>query len=359
MINVTKPFLPPMAEYEALLEGIWKRNWLTNNGPLVNELELKLKEYLNVSHLLYLNNGTIALQIAIKALELKGEIITTPFSYVATSSSIVWEGCKPVFVDIHPLSFNIDPGKIEAAVTKETTAILATHVFGNPCDIDAIETIAVKHRLKVIYDAAHCFGTRYKGKSVFEFGDISTTSFHSTKLFHTVEGGAVFASSPELIYKMSYLRNFGHNGPEDFDGVGINGKNSEFHAAMGIANLNHIDAIMNSRKEQSLRYDRWLKQLDLQGISIAAQSSFNYAYYPILFQDEKTVLKVISNLNANRIFPRRYFHPSLNTVKVYPNAKMPVSEDISTRILCLPLYYDLSTEEIDFISRIILRSLAY
>lgn len=359
MINVTKPFLPPIEEYQELLTGIWKRNWLTNNGPLVNELELKLKDFLGVPHLLYLNNGTIALQIAIKALELKGEIITTPFSYVATTSSIVWEGCEPVFVDIDPNTFNINPDLIEQAITDKTTAILATHVFGNPCDIDAIGKIAKKYGLKVIYDAAHCFGTTYKGKSVFEYGDISTTSFHSTKLFHTVEGGAVFSQSPELTYKMSYLRNFGHNGPENFDGVGINGKNSEFHAAMGIANLNHISAIMESRKTQSLRYDKWLKQLSLQGITITPQSEFNFAYYPVLFQNEETALKIISNLNANRIFPRRYFHPSLNTVAVYKSNPMPVSEDACKRILCLPLYYELSFEEIDFISRIILRALAY
>jgi dTDP-4-amino-4,6-dideoxygalactose transaminase len=359
MINVTKPFLPPQEEYEKLLKGIWKRNWLTNNGPLVNELELKLKEYLNVPHLLFLNNGTIALQIAIKALDLKGDILTTPFSYVATTSSIVWEGCKPIFVDIDPKTFNINPNLIEASITPNTSAILATHVFGNPCDIDSIDKIAKKHSLKVIYDAAHCFGTKYKGKSVFEYGDIATTSFHSTKLFHTIEGGAVFTQSSDLTYKMSYLRNFGHNGPESFDGVGINGKNSEFHAAMGVVNLNHIEAIMNSRKEQSLRYNKWLLQLDLKGIHLDSKAEFNYAYFPILFKDEQTVIKVISNLNANRIFPRRYFYPSLNTINVYHSDPMPVSEDLSKRILCLPLYYDLSLEEIDYICRVILRSIAY
>jgi dTDP-4-amino-4,6-dideoxygalactose transaminase len=239
MIPVTKPFSPPIAEYTKLLEGVWERHWFTNNGPLVNELELQLKTYLNLPHLLFLNNGTIALQIAIKALELKGDIITTPFSYVATTSSIVWEGCNPVFVDIDPQTLNIDPTKIEAAIKPNTTAILATHVYGNPCDIDAIQKIADKYKLKVIYDAAHCFGTLYKGKSVFAYGDISTTSFHSTKLFHTVEGGAVFTMNPDLLKKLSYLRNFGHEGPEHFAEVGINGKNSEFHAAMGLCNLKY------------------------------------------------------------------------------------------------------------------------
>jgi dTDP-4-amino-4,6-dideoxygalactose transaminase len=191
MINETSTFLPPKEEYIAYLDKIYDKNWLTNMGPLSNELELKLKLYLGLDHLLFLGNGTIALQIAIKALELKGDIITTPFSYVATTSSIVWENCNPVFADIDEASFNIDPKKIEALITKNTSAILATHVFGNPCDIDAIEVIAKKHNLKVIYDAAHCFGVRYKSESIFNYGDVSTVSFHATKIFHTVEGGAV------------------------------------------------------------------------------------------------------------------------------------------------------------------------
>jgi dTDP-4-amino-4,6-dideoxygalactose transaminase len=259
MIPVTKPFLPPLEEYSKLVEDIWQRQWLTNNGPLVNELELKLKDYLNIDHLLFVSNGTIALQLAIKALGLSGEIITTPFSYVATTSSIVWEGCKPIFVDIDEKSLNIDPKKIEQAITQETTAILATHVYGNPCDIDAIDAIAEKHDLKVIYDAAHCFGTTYKNKSIFLYGDISTTSFHATKLFHTTEGGAVFTKDPELLKIMSYMRNFGHDGPEKFQGLGINAKNSEFHAAMGLVNLKHIPAILDKRKELSLYYNKKLE----------------------------------------------------------------------------------------------------
>lgn len=355
MINVTKPFLPPFEDYINYINGIYKRNWLTNNGPLVNELELKLKEYLNVPHLLYLNNGTIALQIAIKALELKGEIITTPFSYVATTSSIVWEGCKPVFVDIDPDSFNIDPNKIEEAITDKTSGILATHVFGNPCDIDAIEKIAKKHKLKVIYDAAHCFGSKYKGKSVFAYGDISTTSFHATKLFHTVEGGAVFCNSPELLKKMAYLRNFGHNGPEDFAMVGINGKNSEFHAAMGLANFPFIPKILESRKIQSNLYTEMLKGLKIKNIKINNDSEFNYAYYPIVFESEEILLKSQTALNLNRVSPRRYFYPSLNTLRYIESQECIISENISKTILCLPLYYDLTKEEIDYIGRILLR----
>ncbi len=356
MIPVTKPFLPSFEDYETYLKGIWQRNWLTNNGPLVNELELKLKEYLNVPHLLYMSNGTIALQVAIQALGLKGEIITTPFSYVATTSSIVWEGCVPKFVDIDPTTLNIDPTKIESAITPQSSAILATHVYGNPCDIDAIQSIAQKHNLKVIYDGAHCFGTKYKGKSVFEYGDITTTSFHATKLFHTIEGGAVFTQSPELTKKMSFLLNFGHNGPETFAEVGINGKNSEFHAAMGVLNLKSISAILKSRKDQSEYYNARLKTLNVGHVRINSLCEYNYAYYPIIFKTEEDLLLMLKNLNAHRIYPRRYFNPSLNKLPYLPYQSMPVSEDFSTRVLCLPLYYDLSLEEMDLICRILLRT---
>lgn len=357
MIPVTKPFLPPIEEYQQLLADIWQRQWITNNGPLVNELELKLKEYLQVPHLLFLNNGTIALQIAIKALGLTGEIITTPFSYVATTSSIVWEGCKPVFVDIDKHTLNIDATKIEQAITPKTTAILATHVYGNPCDIDAIQAIAQKHNLKVIYDAAHCFGTLYKGKSVFTYGDISTTSFHATKIFHTVEGGAVFCSNPELLKKMSFLRNFGYNGPEDFAEVGINGKNSEFHAAMGIVNLKHITSILDTRKKQCERYQKKLSHSSLQFPKITDGTKYNFAYYPILPENQTVTLAVIKALEENRISPRRYFHPSLNQVPIYKGEPAPVSELLSKQVICLPLYHTLTDSEIDYICRIILRTL--
>jgi dTDP-4-amino-4,6-dideoxygalactose transaminase len=357
MIPITKPFLPPKQEYQKYLDGIWNRAWLTNNGPLVNELELRLKEYLDVPHILFLCNGTMALQIAIKALDLKGDIITTPCSYIATASSIVWEGCRPVFVDIDSRNFNIDPAKIEAAITADTKAILATHVYGNPCDITAIDAIAKKHQLKVIYDGAHCFGTRYKGKSIFTYGDITTTSFHATKLYHTVEGGAVFTNDGELLKKMAFMRNFGYNGPEDFAEIGINAKNSEFHAAMGLCNLNYADRILELRKDQSERYNRWLRNDRLRSVEITKNAKFNYAYYPIVFQTEAAMIKVIEQLEAHLIFPRRYFFPSLNTMHLYKGGALQVSEDLSRRVLCLPLYHELSFEEIDFISRIILRSI--
>jgi dTDP-4-amino-4,6-dideoxygalactose transaminase len=247
MIPVTKPFLPPQDIYQSYLDGIWKRQWLTNMGPLANDLELKLKDILKVKHLLFVTNGTVALQMAIKALDLKGEIITTPFSFVATTSSIVWENCQPVFVDIDKNSLNIDAEKIEAAITKNTSAILATHVYGNPCEVDAIDKIAKKHHLKVIYDAAHAFGVEINGKSIFEYGDISTCSLHATKLYHSSEGGLIITKDPELLKKLAYIRNFGFDGPEKFAELGLNGKNSEFHAAMGLANLKYIAKLIFPR----------------------------------------------------------------------------------------------------------------
>ncbi|MFD2244922.1 DegT/DnrJ/EryC1/StrS family aminotransferase [Pontibacter ruber] len=361
MIPVTKPFLPLIEEYQSYTKSIFQRGWLTNNGPLVNELELKLKSYLDIPHLLFLNNGTVAIQIAIKALELTGEIITTPFSYVATTSSIVWEQCKPIFVDIDPGSFNIDPLKIEEAITPSTSAILATHVFGNPCEIDSIRAIADKHGLKIIYDAAHCFGTTYKGQSIFMYGDISTTSFHATKLFHTTEGGAVFTQRPELLRKMALLRNFGHTSPVSFDGVGINAKNSEFHAAMGLCVLHYIEEIRAKREKQWLVYKNTLsgkQQIKLMKIT-EGTDNYNFSYFPVVFETEKQLLTTLEALNLQGVYPRRYFYPSLNTLNYVAKKNCPVSESISERVLCLPLYHDLTTEDQDMICRVILRALNY
>ncbi|MBJ6119785.1 DegT/DnrJ/EryC1/StrS family aminotransferase [Pontibacter sp. BT310] len=355
MIPVTKPFLPPKEEYDYYVNGIWKRQWLTNNGPLVNELELKLKEYLDLKHLLYVTNGTIAIQLAIKALNIKGEIITTPFSYVATTSSIVWEGCEPVFVDINKDTLNIDPDKIEDAITPRTSAILATHVFGNPCEIDAIQNMANKYGLKVIYDAAHCFGVLYKNRSIFEFGDICTTSFHATKLFHTIEGGAIFTKDADLLRILAMQRNFGHAGPENFEGLGINGKNSEFHAAMGLVNLPYINDIIKRRMDLCNHYDSRLKGIHKARPTLNSDCLYNYAYYPILLNSEEVLNQFIEKLNAHWIYPRRYFYPSLNTLPYVKRQAVPIADDIAKRILCLPLYHDLSFEEIDMIARILLR----
>ncbi|MCC5929247.1 MAG: DegT/DnrJ/EryC1/StrS family aminotransferase [Cyclobacteriaceae bacterium] len=360
MIPVTKPFLPPQEEYEYYLKGIWKRNWLTNNGPLVNDLELKLKHYLKVNHLLFLANGTLGLQIAIKALKLKEEVITTPFSYVATSSSLVWEGCTPVFVDINPETFNIDPDKIESAITEKTTAILATHVFGNPCEIEKIEAIAKRNNLAVIYDAAHCFSVKYHNKSLLDYGDISVLSFHATKLYHTVEGGAVVTTDAELLKKMAYLRNFGHEGTEAFNGIGINGKNSEFHAAMGLCNLKYIDDILARYKSNYNYYMSWFaKRPGFAFQKIQADAEYNFAYFPLLLENEQKLKKVKSELEKHQIFPRRYFYPSLDTLEYIRKQNVPIAKDIASHILCLPMSYHYAEEELEMVSRIVLRMLRY
>ena len=346
MLYITKPFLPPKEDYKAYLDGIWQRNWLTNNGPLLKALEKQLKIYLGVEHLSIVGNGTIALQIAIKALNIRGAVITTPFSYVATTASIVWEHCQPVFVDIKKDTFNIDPEKIETAITPQTTAILATHVYGNPCDIAAIDKIARKHDLKVIYDAAHCFGTQYRGQSIFSYGDISTASFHATKVFHMIEGGAVITRNAELSKKVAYLRNFGHAGPERFQGLGINGKASEIHAAMGLCNLKYIDEILYKRKQQWLYYHKHLDNFHLKTLTIYPATEYNYAYFPIVFTTEENLLAAKEKLEKEQIFTRRYFYPLLSTLPyVKANKGMPMAQKIAQNALCLPLYYELTEKE--------------
>lgn len=357
MIPVTKPFLPPQEEYEKYLSGIWKRQWLTNMGPLANELELQLKAYLKVNHLLFVTNGTIALQMAIKALDLKGEVITTPFSFVATTSSIVWEGCQPVFVDIDAKTLNIDATKIEAAITDKTSAILATHVYGNPCDVETIDKIADKHSVKVIYDGAHAFGVNVKGKSIFEYGDITTCSLHATKLFHSGEGGLLITKNPDLLKKLAYIRNFGFSGPESFAELGINGKNSEFHAAMGLANLAYIEDIHLKRKSLTERYDTKLKSIKARKPEWHQDATINYAYYSFVFESEELMLRCVEKLNGSEIFTRRYFYPSLAKSLPYLDTNdLEVTEDIAKRVLCLPLYFDLSLEEVDLICRLLLRA---
>jgi dTDP-4-amino-4,6-dideoxygalactose transaminase len=356
MIPVTKPFLPPQERYEKYLAGIWQRQWLTNMGPLASDLELKLKDFLKVNHLLFVTNGTIALQMAIKALEIKGEVITTPFSFVATISSIVWEGCKPVFVDIDKDTLNIDASKIEASITPNTTAILATHVYGNPCDVLAIESIAKKYKLKVIYDGAHAFGVEVAGKSIFEYGDISICSLHATKLYHSIEGGLMITKEATLLKKIAYMRNFGFDGPEAFAELGINGKNSEFHAAMGLANLDYIDEIHERRKIICQRYDEKLKTFKSVKQNWHPQSHQNYAYYPIIIDNEELLHKCIESLKLHEIFVRRYFYPSLSNVLPYiEKSVMAITEDVSRRVICLPLYHDLTIEEVDMICRLLLR----
>lgn len=353
MINVTRTFLPPIEEYTALLKRSWDKAWLTNNGELLKELEQKLKDYLNVPNVIVTTNGTLPLQIALKLFGRGGEIITTPFSYVATTSAIVWENCTPVFVDIHPEYLTIDETLIEAAITPKTTAILATHVFGNPCHITEIERIAEKHKLKVIYDAAHCFGVNYMGSSIFNFGDVSTCSFHATKLFHTGEGGAMFTKDNEINHQLFYSHNFGHSSPTTFYGLGINAKTSELQAAMGLALFPYIDTIIAERKKVVEQYDAKLDFSLLRKILIREGTDWNYSYYPVIFDTEEQLLAVVAALNEKQITPRRYFYPSLNTIDYTHGQVMPVSESIASRILCLPLYAGLELNDVGRITEII------
>lgn len=350
MIPVTKTFFPPIEEYHQQTGRIWENEWLTNRGNLVKELEEQLANLLLVSNVTLTTNGTLPIQIALKVLAKGGEVITTPFSYVATTSAIVWENCKPVFVDIHPEYLTIDETKIEAAITDKTTCILATHVFGNPCNVEAIEKIAHKYGLKIIYDAAHCFNVKYKGENIFKYGDVSTCSFHATKLFHTGEGGAFFCENSDLNHELYYSHNFGHNGPEDFHGVGINAKMSELQAAMGLSVMPHIPDIIDFRKKVVEFYDENINFSNIRKLKIREGTEWNYSYYPVIFKSEDHLLKTREKLNENGIFPRRYFYPSLNTLNYVSNVKMPVSEDISSKILCLPLYYGLSDAELKSIT---------
>jgi dTDP-4-amino-4,6-dideoxygalactose transaminase len=355
MIPVTKTFFPPIEEYQAQIARIWSNQWLTNRGELVQELEEKLADFLHLrdSKMIVMNNGTIPLQIALKILGKGGEVITTPFSYVATTAAIVWENCTPVFVDIHPDFLTIDETQIEAAITSRTTCILATHVFGNPCNIEVIEDIAKKHNLKVIFDAAHCFGVKYKGRSIFEYGDISTCSFHATKLFHTGEGGALFTDDLNLFHKCFYSHNFGHNGPLDFHGLGVNGKISELQAAMGLSVLPHMQVVFMDRERVVAYYAEHLLTNDLKTMQLRENTIWNHSYYPVLFKSESVLSRVQKRLNLEGIFPRRYFYPSLNMINYVQSREMKISEQIASRILCLPLYYNLTDDVLHKICKMV------
>ncbi len=351
-IYVTKSFMPPIAEYNEYVAGIFERCFLTNQGPLVQELERKLSGFLGVENLHYVTNGTVALQLALSALDINdGDIITTPFSYVATTSSILWQRCTPRFVDIEPDNFTIDVDKIEQTITPNTRAIMAVHVFGYACNIEKIEQIATKHNLKVIYDGAHAFGARYKGKSLLAYGDISTCSFHATKLFHTIEGGACIVHDKHVSDKLDLQRRFGHH-YETYYMLGINAKQSEFHAAMGLANLPYVNDIIADRKRVCDTYDELLKGV-VERPKKQSDLEYNYGYYPVVFKSEDELLRVLAALNAADVFPRRYFYPSLNTLPYVNGAPCPISEDISKRIACLPLYVGLGDDDINRICQII------
>lgn len=353
MINVNKTYLPPIQEYVEKLEGIWERGQVTNNGPLVLELEQKIKEYIGVKHVMFCGNGTIVLQIALNALDITGDVITTPYSYVATLNAILWQNANPVFVDINNSDFNIDALKIEQAITTETTAILATHVYGNPCNIELINNIAKKHNLKVIYDGAHAFGVKYKNRSIFSYGDISTCSLHATKIFHSIEGGLLITENDELARRIRLKRQFGHIN-DDYYEVGINGKNSEFHAAMGLCNIGRVSENVQYRKSIWNLYSKLLKSDSMKILEFNGTVDWNYSYFIVLFRSSEIMLKVKDNLQKENIFPRRYFYPSLNTLSfLKKRTPCEVSEDIASRVLALPFYYGIKEDTVSEISKIV------
>ena len=345
MINVTKTYLPDKEKYKNYVDEIYANGWITNNGPLVKRLEKKLAEYLGVKNIVLVANGTVALEIAYRALELRGYAITTPFSFVATTSSLVTNGLKPIFADINPTTLNIDPKNIKKSITKNTSAIVPVHVFGNGCEVQEIEKIAKEHDLKIIYDAAHAFDVKYKGQSILSYGDISTLSFHATKLFHTIEGGALIINDDSLVQKARHLINFGIENAESIPSLGTNAKMNEFEAAMGLCLLDEIEEINQKRKDIYITYEKELKSfIEFQNQN--QYSTSNYSYFPIILKSEEQTLKMQRALNNKGIFPRRYFYPSLDTLNyIEPKQFMSNSRDISSRVLCLPLYPELTEDE--------------
>ncbi len=349
MIRVTRSFLPPLEDYLRYVREIWDRNHLTNDGPLLKELERSIENFIGARSLSLVTNGTLALQLGIRALELKGKVLTTPFSYVASTSSLVWENCQPQFVDIDSRRWTLDPAALEDAIDDETTGILATHVYGIPCHVEELETIARKHNLKIIYDAAHAFGVKFRGKPIVQYGEISTLSFHATKLFHTVEGGGIFCKTDVLHQKVRSFRNFGHRGYDDFDGLGINAKMSEIHAAMGLCNLPHVEKIISERKTlfDSYKYEIEEMSLPLQFPEIPQGTEYNYAYFPVLLPRATDTLPLKSHLEAKGIFPRRYFFPTLDKLPYVQTLKhCKNAEEISSRVLCLPLFNGMTENDL-------------
>ena len=356
MLHVTKSFLPDLKEYVKYLEKIWDSHHLTNDGPFVKELEYKLGEFLEVENFIFVSNGTIALQLAIKGLDLKGNVLTTPFSYCATTNVLIWEGCKPIFVDIDPISLTVNSQQIKSLTELNSiSGILTTHVYGNCGDLEEQEIISNQLGIPLIYDGAHAFGVKYRGKSIFNYGTVSTCSFHATKVFHTIEGGAVMTNDHKLAEKIRGIRSFGHKNDDYFD-IGINGKNSEFHAAMGLVNFDNFSTIKKHREISSSIYDTLLKEPIIK-YKYNSELDRNFSYYPIMFTSEDLLLQVTEKLNNYQIYPRRYFYPSLNNLPTVAGNVCLNSEDFSKRILCLPLSADITEGDITKISTIIMSSL--
>jgi len=357
MVYVTKTYLPDKEKYKSYIDRIYHSGWVTNRGELVIELEKRLAELFGVRHVILVSNGTLALQVVYKAMGLTGEVITTPFSFVATTSSLVWEGLKPVFADIDPASWVIDPKKVESKITPETTAIVAVHVFGNPCDMDALQEMSNKYGLKLIYDAAHAFLVTYKGTNVAQFGDASTFSFHATKIFHTIEGGAIVVNDDGLAEKIRLMINFGIAGYDSITELGINAKMNEFQAAMGLCMLDEICANIESRKHIFEYYHHtFAGHPNIQLQQINPMTRINYTYFPIVLSSEEKLLSLIDSLNKKNIFPRRYFYPSLEKLPyLQVSSNMKVSSCIAKRVLCLPIYEDLKVEQVNAIADIVMK----
>lgn len=349
-IYVTQPYLPPLEEFIPYLEKIWENKVLTNGGPFHQQLEKTLCEYLGVEHIALFTNATIALVTALQALRIAGEVITTPYSFVATSHSLLWNGIKPVFVDIDPNTLNLDPAKIEAAITPQTTAIMPVHCYGHPCDVDAIQKIADNYNLKVIYDAAHAFGVQCHCGSVLNHGDLSVLSFHATKVFNTFEGGAIVCPDAKTKNRIDQLKNFGHAGEVTVVAPGINGKMSEFNAALGLLQLKHIDKALARRKEVDLAYRDGLKNvIGIRCLKDAGENVANYSYFPILVDTNYPISRddLYLKLKDYGIHTRRYFYPLISDFPMYrglPSAhreNLPVATAAAQQILCLPIYPDL------------------
>lgn len=363
MIHVTKPFLPPLEEYTPFLEKIWSNKILTNNGELHQQLEEELCNYLDVEHISLFANGTLALITAIQALNLSGEVITTPFSFVATSHALWWNNIKPVFTDIDPKTFNLDPLRIESAITPNTTAILPVHVYGNACNIEDIENVSNRYGIKVLYDAAHTFGAKYKNKSICSFGDMSILSFHATKVFNTFEGGAIVSHSAEMKQHINDLKNFGFRGESKVVAPGINAKMNEMQAAMGLLQLKYIEENIEKRKTIAESYMNKLKSIS--GIVLPQEiinTRHNYAYFPILINKEKYGMsrdELYEKLKLNKIFARKYFYPLISHFPPYKSMKsaeannLPIAENIAEQVICLPIYPDLEQENIEYICNIL------
>lgn len=352
MIYVTRPQLPDRERLYAYLDGICQRQWFANDGQLVRELTDRLEQYLGVENLLLVANGTLALQIAYRAVSLtppiqggSNHVVTSPFSFIATASSLKWEGMQPRFVDIDLNTWCMDPKKLEAAITQETRGIVPVHVFGNACDVDAIEEIARKHDLPVVYDASHAFGVRYGEKSLLDHGDAATLSFHATKLFHTGEGGAIVFKRRENLDRARRHINFGITGPECVEQLGINAKMSEMQAALGLCVLDEMESHMESRRHIWNRYNEAL-QGSIQTQTLNEPLDYNYSYFPAAFQNAEQMTKIDSALKANDILARRYFAPSLDTLECLDDTRaQPLSRDLAGRILCLPIYASLQHAE--------------